>query len=298
MLIAAIKMEKRKAREVEVVKEVEVTKTVQVPGPERIVDREVKVREEVYIPVPATPAQLEALMQNDTQELRQGDCSMKTYVNTSLIDAHNAQMQLEQLEGFAYVEPVPWRSMESSCLSAQQYRHFNGRVWHHDVANDASAVAPADEYINTYEISEVNIKGNASDSDIPGNGSPSISDSLSEIQNNLSNVDTETSESAVTSGDEDGVADIDEQTLPNDQFVVFREHTLANGEGDVYTGLKYSANDFSEPFQQYCYWAEPSGPSEMTERLSLGDKAPGEAVIWNDHKLVERYKQYCQFLPG
>ena len=71
MLIAAIKMEKRKAREVEVVKEVEVTKTVQVPGPERIVDREVKVREEVYIPVPATPAQLEALMQNDTQELRQ-----------------------------------------------------------------------------------------------------------------------------------------------------------------------------------------------------------------------------------
>jgi len=24
---------------------------------------------------------------------------MKTYVNTSLIDAHNAQMQLEQLEG-------------------------------------------------------------------------------------------------------------------------------------------------------------------------------------------------------
>lgn len=71
MLIAAIKMEKRKAREVEVVKEVEVTKTVQVPGPERIVDREVKVREEVYIPVPATPAQLEALMQNETQELRQ-----------------------------------------------------------------------------------------------------------------------------------------------------------------------------------------------------------------------------------
>ena len=71
MLIAAIKMDKRKAREVEVVKEVEVTKTVQVPGPERIVDREVKVREEVYIPVPATPAQLEALMQNDTQELRQ-----------------------------------------------------------------------------------------------------------------------------------------------------------------------------------------------------------------------------------
>ena len=39
-------------------------------------------------------------------------------------------------------------------------------------------------------------------------------------------MDTETSESAVTSDDEDGVAAIDEQTLPNDQFVVFREHTL------------------------------------------------------------------------
>ena len=38
------------------------TKTVEVPGPERIVDREVKVREEVYIPVPATPSQFEALM--------------------------------------------------------------------------------------------------------------------------------------------------------------------------------------------------------------------------------------------
>ena len=62
MLIAAIKLEKRKAREIEVVKEVEVTKTVEVPGPERIVDREVKVREEVYIPVPATPSQFEALM--------------------------------------------------------------------------------------------------------------------------------------------------------------------------------------------------------------------------------------------
>ena len=62
MLIAAIKLEKRKAREIEVVKEVEVTKTVEIPGPERIVDREVKVREEVYIPVPATPSQFEALM--------------------------------------------------------------------------------------------------------------------------------------------------------------------------------------------------------------------------------------------
>lgn len=72
MLIAAIKSQKRKVREVEVVKEVEVIKTIQVPGPERIVDREVKVREEVYVPVPATPAQLEALMKAESLSLAEG----------------------------------------------------------------------------------------------------------------------------------------------------------------------------------------------------------------------------------
>ena len=79
-----------------------------------------------------------------------------------------------------------------------------------------TAVAPADEYVTTYEISEVNIRGNASDisdSDISGNGSPSISDSLSEIQNNLSHEHTETSESAVTSEVEDGVAAVDKQNV-------------------------------------------------------------------------------------
>ena len=70
----AIKLQKRKVREVEVevVKEVEVIKTIQVPGPERIVDREVKVREEVYVPVPATPAQLEALMKAESLSLAEG----------------------------------------------------------------------------------------------------------------------------------------------------------------------------------------------------------------------------------
>ena len=67
MLIAAIKLQKRKPREVEVVKEVEVIKKIEVPGPERIVDREVKVREEVYIPVPATPSQFEALMKAEKE---------------------------------------------------------------------------------------------------------------------------------------------------------------------------------------------------------------------------------------
>lgn len=227
---------------------------------------------------------------------------MKTYVNTSLIDAHNAQMQLEQLEGVRLrragaLEVYGKFLLICAAGIATLMIGFGIMMW----LMTPTAVAPADEYVTTYEISEVNIKGNTSDisdSDIPGNGSPSISDSLSEIQNNLSHVDTETSESAVTSEVEDGVAAIDKQTLPNDQFVVFREHTLTSGEGDVYTGLKYSANDFSQPFQQYCYWAEPAGASEMTGRLSLGDKALGEAVIWNDHELVERYKQYCQFLPG
>ena len=72
MLIAAIKLEKRKTREieveVEVVKEVEVTKTVHVPGPERVVDREEEVREIEYVPVPATPAQLEALTKAESKQ--------------------------------------------------------------------------------------------------------------------------------------------------------------------------------------------------------------------------------------
>ena len=42
-------------------------KKIEVPGPERIVDREVKVREEVYIPVPATPSQFEALMKAEKE---------------------------------------------------------------------------------------------------------------------------------------------------------------------------------------------------------------------------------------
>lgn len=227
---------------------------------------------------------------------------MKTYVNTSLIDAHNAQMQLEQLEGVRLrragaLEVYGKFLLICAVGIATLMIGFGIMMW----LMTPPEVAPADEYITTYEISEVNIEGNAGDIselDIPGNGSPSISDSLSEIQNNLSDVDTETSDSAVTLDVKDELAAIDEEILPNDQFVVFREHTLPNGEGDVYTGLKYSANNFSQPFQQYCYWAEPVGASEMTERLSLGDKAPGEAVIWNDHELAKRYKQYCHFLSG
>ena len=66
MLIAAIKLEKRKAREIEVVKEVEVTKTVEARS-RRIVDREVKVRR--VTSVPATPSQFEALMKGRDEEV-------------------------------------------------------------------------------------------------------------------------------------------------------------------------------------------------------------------------------------
>lgn len=71
MLIAAIKLDKRAPREVEVVKEIEVIKKITIPGPERIVDREVKVREEVFVPVPATPSQLAALM--EAEKANSGD---------------------------------------------------------------------------------------------------------------------------------------------------------------------------------------------------------------------------------
>ena len=227
---------------------------------------------------------------------------MKTYVNTTLIDTHNAQMQLEQLEGVrlrrAGIFDVYGKFLMICAAGiATVMIGFGIMMW-----LMTPPVAPlGDEYITTYEISEVNIKGNASDisdSDIPGNGSPSISESLSEIQNNLEKVDKQTSESGVNPDVEDDVLDIDESVLPNDQFVVFRYHALSEGEGHVHTGLKYSANDFSQPFEQYCYWTEPVGAGELTTRLSLGDKTPGEAVIWSDHEMVKRYKQYCQFLPG
>lgn len=225
---------------------------------------------------------------------------MKTYVNTSLIDAHNAQMQLEQLEGVRLrragaLEVYGKFLLIFAAGIATLMIGFGIMMW----LTTPPAVAPADEYITTYEISEVNIKGNTSDisdSDIPGNGSPSISDSLSEIQNNLSYVDAETNQNPVISDAERKVAANDESTFPNDQFVVFRYHALSEGEGHVHTGLRYSASDFSQPYEQYCYWAEPAGAGELS--ISLGDKALGKAVIWNDHELVERYKQYCQFLPG
>ena len=111
---------------------------------------------------------------------------MKTYVNTSLIDALNAQMQLSSGRS----SPTSSRCLGGlwkvlACLRssiATLMIGFGIMMW----LMMPPAVAPADEYITTYEISEVNIKGNASDSDIPGNGFASISDSLSEIQNNLS----------------------------------------------------------------------------------------------------------------
>ena len=126
---------------------------------------------------------------------------MKTYVNTTLIDTHNAQMQLEQLEGVrlrrAGIFDVYGKFLMICAAGiATVMIGFGIMMW-----LMTPPVAPlGDEYITTYEISEVNIKGNASDisdSDIPGNGSPSISESLSEIQNNLEKVDKQTSESGV-----------------------------------------------------------------------------------------------------
>ena len=225
---------------------------------------------------------------------------MKTYVNTSLIDAHNAQMQLEQLEGVRLrradaLEVYGKFLLICAAGVATLMIGFGIMIW----LMNPPAAPVTDEYIQNYEISELNIKGNASDistSDVARTDSFSISESLSEIQNNLSNVDTESSHSGVTSDKLGEVAAIDESTFPNDQFVVFRSLAPSESEGQIHTGLKYSASDFGQPFEQYCYWTEPAGEGEMT--ITLGDKSLGEEVIWSDHEMVERYKQYCQFLPG
>ena len=84
---------------------------------------------------------------------------MKTYVNTSLIDAHNAQMQLEQLEGVRLrragaLEVYGKFLLICAAGIATLMIGFGIMKW----LMMPPAVAPADEYITTYEISEVNIR--------------------------------------------------------------------------------------------------------------------------------------------
>ena len=231
---------------------------------------------------------------------------MKTYINPALIDAHNAQLQLEQLEGVKLKRLGVFEAYGRFLLIcaagvATLMVGFGLMMW----LMTPPVAAPGDEYITTYEIAEVVVRQDDPDifqAETSAGGLPSISESLSEIHSNIRRIDERNLGSAITADSESQsnakpeVASTDKSTLPTDQFVVFRNQVLESGEGAVHTGLKYSANNFERPFYQYCYWIEAEESSDLLTRLSLGKKDMGQPIIWSDNELVERYKQHCQFM--
>lgn len=266
---------------------------------------------------------------------------MKTYVNTSLMDAHNAQMQLEQIENIRLKRAG---TMEvygkfllicSSSLALLMFG-FGVMVW-----LMSPAPAPANnEYVHTYEISEVVVHNadsgittaevtdeNGNPIDFPGvaadstSTAPSLSDSLAEIQVSLADPDGEilgenieeiveasqiapSGASTVIDAPEAtaGSSNVNEsaavektQSIPSDEFVVFRTRDLPENVGKVVTGLKYQPTDLSKPFTQYCYWSEDSSDNKSTVH-NIGIKTDEDGLEWDDNPTVEQYKELCQFL--
>lgn len=237
---------------------------------------------------------------------------MNTYVNTSLIDAHNAQMQLEQLEGVRLhragtLEVYGKFLLICAASLSLLLVGFGLMIWL--MAPPAAAVG--DQYTNSYEIAEMVIQRDSMEgsNDLEASGtSPTISESLSEIQRNLSvsdesgGFDSETVIDIEAVADESAhsrsqdVTDVDELSLPTDQFVVFRTSTVDEGGSEVVTGLTYQAENLGQPFQQYCYWTETPQHNISTRRYDLGSKTPEDGVVWYENEMVEGYKQFCQFL--
>ena len=232
---------------------------------------------------------------------------MKTYINPALIDAHNVQLQLEQLEGVKLKRLGVFEAYGRFLLIcaagvATLMVGFGLMMW----LMTPPVAALGDEYITTYEIAEVVVSQDdrgISQAETSARAVPSISESLSEIHSNIRRIDERNMAGAITVDSESQsnakpeVASTDKSTLPTDQFVVFRNQVLESGEGAVHTGLKYSASNFEQPFYQYCYWIEAEESSDLLTRLSLGNKDMGQPIIWSDNELVERYKHYCQFMP-
>jgi hypothetical protein len=231
---------------------------------------------------------------------------MKTYINPALIDAHNAQLQLEQLEGVKLKRLGVFEAYGRFLLIcaagvATLMVGFGLMMW----LMTPPVAAQGDEYITTYEIAEVIVRQDEPEifqTETSAGGLPSISESLSEIHSNITRTDRDKTERATTPDitsqfdTNTEVTSADESTLPTDQFVVFRYYLLESGEGAVHTGLKYSANNFERPFYQYCYWIEAEESSDLLTRLSLGDKDMGQPISWSENEMVERYKQHCQFM--
>ncbi len=237
---------------------------------------------------------------------------MKTYVNTSLIEAHNAQMRLEQLEGVRLQRAGTLEVYGKFLLICAAGLSlllvgFGLMMW----LMTPPPAQVGDQYTNSYDIAEMVIQRDAIEgsSDLEASETSStISESLSEIQRNLTvneesgEFDSETINDIEAVADESAhsrsqdVTDVDELSLPTDQFVVFRTNTVDGGVSEVVTGLTYRAENLSQPFQQYCYWTEAPKHNEPTKRYNLGNKTSQDGVVWYKNEMVEAYKPFCQFL--
>ena len=83
---------------------------------------------------------------------------MKTYINPALIDAHNAQLQLEQLEGVKLKRLGVLRSWKVLAYLRGWRRHFDGGFGLMMWLMTPPVAAQGDEYITTYEIAEVIVR--------------------------------------------------------------------------------------------------------------------------------------------
>lgn len=259
------------------------------------------------------------------------------------MDAHNAQMQLEQIENIRLKRAGTmevYGKFLLICSSSLALLMFGLGVM---VWLMSPAPAPANnEYVHTYEISEVVVHNadsgitTAEVTDENGNSidfpevaagayststAPSLSDSLAEIQVNLTDPDNgvlaeniegsekpsqiapiesstvfDASEAPAGSSNPNKSAAVKKtQSIPSDEFVVFRTRDLPENVGSVVTGLKYQPTDLSKPFTQYCYWSEDSSDNKSTVH-NIGIKTDEDGLEWDDNPTVEQYKELCQFL--
>ena len=127
---------------------------------------------------------------------------MKTYINPALIDAHNAQLQLEQLEGVKLKRLEVFEAYGRFLLIcaagvATLMVGFGLMMW----LMTPPVAAQGDEYITTYEIAEVIVRQDDPEifqTETSAGGLPSISESLSEIHSNITRTDRDKTERATT----------------------------------------------------------------------------------------------------
>ena len=220
---------------------------------------------------------------------------MKTYVNESLMDSHNAQMRLEQLEKVRFQRAssleIYSRFIAITALGIFLIMFGFGLMYWLMQPTPAPVAA---QHFHTYEAESYVSETSGPAADEPR----SISESLTEIQSGI----VEETASPVDSSDDpaadenplDAGTARNEAVLPGDQFVVFRNHILDEGEVKVVTGLTYQSDNLSQPSLQYCYRTEKRASGTM--RYEVGDYTPENGFVWYNAEQTPNYQKYCQFL--